>query len=574
MRIGEALLQEGLINSEELGFAIKEQEKSGDRLGDILVGKGFVLKEEMAPFLAKYFNIPYLNLRDNYKDIKTEVIRHVPENLARRFTVLPVSLEDNILTVAMSDPLNFMAVDTIKIKTGFKIKRVVSSEKEIIEATEYCYHQSDRMQKYIDDFVSLEEVPDKIEDFDKLRNEASDPPVVQYVNSLIIQAVNNSVSDIHLKPKQDKVELCFRIDGVLYEQDSPPKSMLPAITTRIKILSNLDISERRRPQDGRFKTLVGQNEIDVRTSCFPTIYGESIVMRVLNTTSPLHGLNKLGFLPEDLIKYRNLIQHPYGLILITGPTGSGKTTTLYCSLNEIKSSEKNMITLEDPVEYRLPFLVQSQINPAIGFDFAKGLRSIVRQDPDIIMVGEIRDKETAEVAIHAALTGHLVFSTLHTNDAASATMRLINMGVEPFLITSSLLGVLAQRLIRCTCNNCRDEYVVKKDVLDKLLVTKDVTKYYKGSGCPKCLNTGYKARMGIFELLIIDEEIRNLILTRASREEVKSIAIKNGMKTLRVSGIEKMKAGLTTPEEVLRVTQTSEENGNNGHNGHIKAVKE
>jgi len=565
MRIGEALLKEGLITLEELDSAIREQESINDRLGDIVVSKGFVSKEEMAPFLARYFNIPYFNLKDAYKDIKIEVFNLVPENLARRFTVMPVSLEDNILIVAVSDPLNFMAVDTIKMKTGFKIKRVVASEKEIIESIDYCYHQNDRMQQYIDDFISLEGAPDKIEDFDKLRSEASDPPVIQYVNSLIIRGVNNSVSDIHLKPKQNKVELSFRIDGVLYKIDPPPKSMLAAITTRIKILSNLDIAERRRPQDGRFKMQIGQNEIDVRTSCFPTIYGESIVMRVLNTTSHLLGLELLGFSPGDLAKYKNLIHYAYGLILITGPTGSGKTTTLYSSLNEIRSAEKNMVTLEDPVEYRLPFLAQSQINPAIGFDFAKGLRSMVRQDPDVIMVGEIRDKETAEVAIHAALTGHLVLSTLHTNDAASATVRLINMGVEPFLITSSLLGVLAQRLIRCICNNCRKEYVVKKDVLEKLALTKETIKYYKGTGCPKCLKSGYKGRLGIFELFVIDDALRNLILSRASSEEIKSLAVKNGMQTLRESGIDKMKAGITTPEEVLRVTQLSETNNNHNH---------
>jgi len=565
MKIGEALLKERLITSEELDSAIKDQKGIFDRLGDILVRKGIVSKEEMAPFLAKYFNIPYFNLKDAFKEIKTEVAKCVPENLARRFTIIPIAAENNILTIAMSDPLNFMAVDTIRMKTGFKIKRVLSSENDIIRAIEYTYHQNAQMQQYIDDFISLETISDKHEDFDKLRSEASDPPVVQYVNSLLIQAINNNASDIHLKPKQNKAELSFRIDGVLYRRDPPPKSMLAAIATRIKILSSLDIAESRRPQDGRFKIQIGQNEVDLRTSCFPTLYGESIVMRVLNTTSQLLELELLGFSENDLVKYKNL-HHSYGLILITGPTGSGKTTTLYSSLNEIKSDEKNMVTLEDPVEYRLPFLDQSQINPAIGFDFAQGLRSMVRQDPDIIMVGEIRDKETAEVAIHAALTGHLVLSTLHTNDAASATVRLINMGVEPFLITSSLLGILAQRLIRCICNHCRKEYLVKEDILEKLSLSTDEIRYYKGTACPKCLNSGYKGRLGIFELLIIDDPIRNLILSRASSTEIKTLAINNGMKTLRESGIDKIKAGITTPEEVLRVTQLSEANGN-GKNG-------
>ena len=559
MRIGEALLKEGLITSKELESAIKEQEKVKERLGNIMVNKGFVSKEEMAPFLAKYFNIPYVKLKDVCKEIKPEVARLIPENLARRFTIMPIALEDNALTIAMSDPLDFLAVDTINMRTGFKVKRAVSSENEIIESIEYCYHQKDRLQTYIEDFISGEQQVERLEDFDKLRTEASDPPVIQYVNSLFIQAVNSDVSDIHLTPKQNKAELSFRIDGILYYQDPPPKTMLMAITSRIKILSNLDIAEHRRPQDGRFKVRAGNREIDVRTSCFPTIYGESIVMRLLNRKQSLIGLEQLGFSAADLIRYRELINRPYGLILNTGPTGSGKTTTLYATLDEIKSADKNMLTLEDPVEYRLPFLQQSQVNPLIGFDFAKGLRSILRQDPDVIMVGEIRDKETAEVAIHAALTGHLVLSTLHTNDAPSATLRLINMGIEPFLITSSLLGVLAQRLIRCICNSCRKEYTVREDILEKLTLTKEVISFQKGTGCPNCINSGYKGRIGIFELLVFNEPMRNLIISRATNEEVRRLACKNGMKVLRESGIDKVKAGITTPEEVLRVTQLAEE---------------
>jgi len=557
MRIGEALLQEGLVNSEELDSALKEQQNTNDRLGLILLNKGVVSTDEMAPFLAKYFSVPYVKVKEIYKEIKPEVIALIPESLARRFNILPISQEENVLTIAMFDPLDFLAVDTIKIKTGLKVKRVVSSEKEIIESIEYCYHQKDRLKGYVEDFIALERTEENLEDFGKLRIEASDPPVVQYVESLFIQAANSDVSDIHLIPKQDKTELCFRIDGVLYHLDPPPKSMLNAITTRIKILSNMDIAERRRPQDGRFKVRVANNEIDVRTSCFPNIYGESIVMRLLNRSSVLLGLEQLGFYPRDLARYKDLIHRPYGLILITGPTGSGKTTTLYSSLNEIKSSEKNMLTLEDPVEYRLPFLRQSQVNPVIGFDFASGLRSILRQDPDIIMVGEIRDKETAEVAIHAALTGHLVLSTLHTNDAASAAIRLINMGIEPFLITSSLLGVLAQRLLRCICSRCGKEYSVKKDILHKLGLDQDIISFKKGTGCSNCMNSGYKGRVGIYELLTFDESIRNLVILRPTSEDIKSLACKHGMKTLRDSGIEKIKAGITTPEEVLRVTQLS-----------------
>jgi type IV pilus assembly protein PilB len=558
MKIGEALIKSGLITPLQLEMALKEQEKTKERLGDIIIKMGFVAHQKMAPFLSEYFHLPFVKLKDIYKEIKPEVIKLVPEELAYRFSIIPIATEDSRLTIAMFDPLDVVAIDTLKIKTGFKITKVVASENEIIEAIEYCYHQLPRLAEHINDFIQLETQIDSEEDFEKLRTKASDPPVVKYVNSLIIQAVNTLASDIHLQPKQDIADLRFRIDGSLYSIDPPPKTMLAAITTRIKILANLDIAEHRLPQDGRFKVKVGSSEIDLRISCFPTIYGESITMRILDTSSPLLGLEHLGFMPEDLQKYKDLIHHSHGLILVTGPTGSGKTTTLYASLNEIKSTEKNIITLEDPVEYRLSFIQQSQVNPAIGFDFARGLRSILRQDPDIIMVGEIRDKETAEIAIHAALTGHLVFATLHTNDSAGATVRLINMGVEPFLITSSLLGVLAQRLIRCICGGCRQEHRVEKKVLKKLSLNEDITKFFKGRGCPKCLNSGYKGRTGIFELLLANENIRNLILSRASSEVIKRQAKENGMNTLQENGIEKIKTAITTPEEVLQVTQEAE----------------
>jgi type IV pilus assembly protein PilB len=562
MRIGEALIKNRLIAPLDLEKALKEQEKTREKLGEVVTRLGFVNPDELLSFLASFFDVPFINLKDTYKDIKPEVVKLISEELAYRFMLMPVNIEDGHLLLAMADPLDVLAVDAIKIKTGLRIKRAFASRKDISQAIEYCYHQFQRLKEHVNDFIELEtDRSYKDEDSEKLRVEASDPPVVQYVNSLIIQALHGYASDIHIKPKQDSVELNFRIDGVLYNIDPPPKEMFAAINTRIKILANLDITEHRLPQDGRFKVKFGINEVDIRTSCFPTIYGESIVMRLLDVSKPLLGLEDLGFSRFDLIRFRKITRYSYGLILVTGPTGSGKTTTLYSVMNEIQSKEKNMITLEDPVEYRLPFLQQSQINAGIGFDFARGLRSILRQDPDIIMVGEIRDKDTAEIAIHAALTGHLVFSTLHTNDASSAAVRLMNMGVEPFLITSSLLGVLAQRLIRCICPHCREEYTASEEVMNKIYAgnKNKSSSYFRGKGCPKCFNSGFKGRTGIFELLMPDDEIRNLMLSKASSEEVRHKAQQNGMKTLRDDGLKKLKDGITTPEEVLRVTQETQE---------------
>ena len=561
MRIGEVFKNAGLISPDALETALKEQETTHDRLGDIMLRNGVVTHEQMAPVLAEYFQIPFVQIKEIYKDLDPGIIDFISSELAYRFTAIPIDQKDGSLTVAMFDPLNLHALDTFRLKTGLKIKCVMAIESDIKEAIEYCYHNLPRMKEHIDNFIELE-VKDNIDlkdEPDSMQFGADDQPVVQYVKSLIVQAVNNRASDILLQPKQDKAELRMRIDGILYHNDPPPKAMLAAISARIKILSGLDIAEKRLPQDGRFKVLIGRSEVDIRTSCFPTIYGESVVMRILDTSTPLLGLTELGFNGHDLEEFRKIVRFPYGLILVTGPTGSGKTTTLYTTLNEIKSAEKNIITLEDPVEYRLPFIQQSQVNANIGFDFARGLRSILRQDPDIIMVGEIRDKETAEIAIHAALTGHLVFATLHTNDAAGATVRLINMGVEPFLITSSLLGVVAQRLIRTICHHCRHEYDVSKEDLSKFSLDSKIKTLARGKGCSKCFKSGYKGRKGIYELLVPNENIRRLILNNSSSEEIRSAAQKVGMTTLRQAGIEKLKNNETTMEEILRITQETEE---------------
>ena len=566
MKIGETLRKAGLLTEEELNRALDEQKISHDRLGDIILKMGFVTPESLAPALATYFRIPFVNLREIYKDISAELIDTIPEELATRFNVIPIEIRENTLIVATFDPLNLLAIDTLRMKTGYKIECVVASEDDIKEAIDYCYHNLPRMHQHIKKFIDTElEVADGVEAApqDRLGADvnygAGDQPVVQFVRSLIVQAVNSRASDIHLQPKQERAELRFRVDGVLRPIEPPPLEMLSAINTRIKILANLDIAEKRLPQDGRFKINIAGHEVDLRVSTFPTIYGESVVLRLLDTTAPLLGLDQLGMLDQDLVRFRAMLKKPYGLILVTGPTGSGKTTTLYTCLNEIKSADKNIITLEDPVEYRLPFIQQSQINPTIGFDFARGLRSILRQDPDIIMVGEIRDQETAEIAMHAALTGHLVFATLHTNDAAGAPVRLMKMGVEPFLITSSVLGVIAQRLIRLICDNCREPYDISEDMWRQFGLQRNGYQICHGRGCPNCMSSGYVGRKGIYELLVPNDDIRKAILDGKSSEEVRQTATQNGMRTLRQIGLEYLKRGKTTPEEILRVTQETEE---------------
>ncbi len=565
MKIGETLKQAGLLTSDELDRALDEQKISHDRLGDIVLRMGFATPESMAPALAKYFRIPFINLKDFYKSLPADLIDTVPEELAKRFNIIPIELKDNTLIVATFDPLNLLAIDTLRMKTGHKIECVIAAEDDIKEAIEYCYHNLPRMRQHIKKFIDTEMETAEIEsDFcedaeSAVTYEAGDQPVVQFVRSLIVQAVNSRASDIHLQPKQDRAELRLRVDGVLHHNDPPPLEMLAAINTRIKILANLDIAEKRLPQDGRFKINIAGHEVDLRVSSFPTIYGESVVMRLLDTSAPLLGLPQLGMLDEDLVKFRKMLAKPYGLILVTGPTGSGKTTTLYTALNEIKSDEKNIITLEDPVEYRLPFIQQSQVNANIGFDFARGLRSILRQDPDVIMVGEIRDQETAEIAIHAALTGHLVFSTLHTNDAAGAPVRLVKMGVEPFLITSSIIGVIAQRLIRMICPDCKQPFNGDADLFHQLGVSITDHTYYYGRGCSKCMNSGYSGRKGIYEVLMPNENIRRAILDGESSDVVRQQAQLAGMRPLREIGMEYLRNGFTTPEEILRVTQETEE---------------
>lgn len=559
MRIGEALLAEGLIANDQLEKAMEVQrtQKKREPLGETIVKLGFVSSEQMTYFISRYLNFQLIELKAMYKTIPLSLIQLIPEEMALRFMIFPISLIEDTLTLAMYDPLDIIAEDAVRVKTGFKIKRVISFKQDILEAIEYCYHQLPQLKEQIEDFIDQDAQEQATYQTEESQHvEANDPPVVKYVYQLIVQAVNVGASDIHINPKQDSVDLRLRIDSVLCNIDAPPKSMFAAIVTRIKILSDLDIAERRQPQDGRFKMKVGTQDVDVRVSCFPTIYGENVVMRILNTSSPLLGLSQLGMRDDDLTRYQKMIHQPHGLILVTGPTGSGKTTTLYATLSEIQSAEKNMITLEDPVEYRLPFLQQSQVHASIGFNFASGLRSILRQDPDVVMIGEIRDRETAEIAIQASLTGHLVLSTLHTNDAVGAPVRLMNMGVEPFLLASSLIGVFAQRLVRRICPHCKKEYTLSDQAWSSLELPSNSFTPYHGEGCDECFNRGYRGRTALFEVLTINDPIRELITKRASSEDIRNAAREAGMKTLFESGIDKMRDGVTTIDEVLRVTES------------------
>ncbi|MGE0268658.1 MAG: GspE/PulE family protein [Candidatus Omnitrophota bacterium] len=527
--LGEMLLEHNIITDDQW-MKVQSAVKSGESVRKSLIKTGFVSEEDMVNFLAEQMSIPRIDLNSHLIDPK--LIELVPEDLARKHQIIPVLKIGSTLTCVMADVFNLLALDEVMLRTGLTVEQAIATEKEIQKAIDEHYTVKGTMQEVI---RSLEEQKplfreDDLE-ADQLKNIGEEPPVIKLVNMTIMQAVSEGVSDIHIEPDEDALKVRYRVDGVLSEQSDFPRHLQSAIISRIKILSNMNIAERRKPQDGRFQLQIGRRQIDIRVSCMPTIYGENIVMRLLDQGSMLLHLKETGFQKEVLEKYIKLLYQPNGIILVTGPTGSGKTTTLYASLNEINTPEKNIVTIEDPVEYRLKGIRQIQINPSVDLTFATGLRSILRQDPDIIMVGEIRDLETAEIAVQAALTGHLVLATLHTNNAAGAVARLIDMGIEPFLISSSLTGVLAQRLVRRICQDC------------------------SGKGCPKCHQSGYKTRTGIYELMRVTDPLRQLIIKKASSEDINQEAVNSGMITLREDGMKKVDQGITTREEILRVTQ-------------------
>lgn len=562
--LGDILVEKGYVNKENLEIALSEQKKTGQRLGQVLLKLGFLTEKQLATALAEQLEIPLADL-DNEK-IDKKALSLIDRDFCIKNKLIPLRIEENILKIAMADPLDVYVIDELFKKTGYKINTLVTYERQIIQAIDKYYGSYSSVDKIISELEQKSDiradeikVEEERKDITALEEAAQQAPIINLVNTVLATGIKLKASDIHIEPQQDYVRVRYRVDGILQEGARLPKETELPVVSRLKIMSKLDIAERRIPQDGRIKVKVGSDEVDMRVATLPTLYGEKVVMRIIDTTRVYVDLNKLGFQPETQAKYERLISRPNGIILVTGPTGCGKTSTLYASLNKINSIDKNIITIEDPVEFPLPGINQVQINPKAGLTFASGLRAFLRQDPNIIMVGEIRDRETAEIAIHAALTGHLVLSTLHTNDSPGALTRLIDMGIEPFLVSSSVIGVLAQRLVRMICPECKEEYFPPVAILEQLgLNKKENLKFYKGKGCLTCRETGYLGRTGIFELLIMNGEIAELVVAKATSRDICRVAVKYGMESLREDGIRKALSGITTLEEVLRVTQEEE----------------
>jgi type IV pilus assembly protein PilB len=561
-RLGELLVKEQLITPLQLRRAVDSQRGSGGRLGHELTKLGYIDENELTSFLSKQYGVPSINLSDI--ELDPDVLKLLKKEVVTRHQVVPVNRSGNTLIVAMADPSNIFAIDDIKFITKFHIEVVVASEQAIADAIEQFYTSNVSFDEVMMDFDAEDEEFDFEQDDEEdinvldLEKSAGDAPVVKLVNLILLDAIRKNASDIHVEPYEKSMRIRYRIDGVLYEVMKPPLKLKNAIISRFKIMSNLDIAERRLPQDGRIKMKLGRGkEMDFRVSVLPVLWGEKIVLRLLDKSNLQLDMTKLGFEPKTLATYKEMIAKPYGMILITGPTGSGKTTTLYSTLSELNKTTTNICTAEDPVEFNLFGINQVQMHDDIGLNFASALRSFLRQDPDIIMVGEIRDFETAEIAVKAALTGHLVLSTLHTNDAPSSVSRMLNMGIEPFLVASSVNLIGAQRLARQICKDCREPIEVPAQVLIDLGVAPEQVEdfqVYRGKGCGTCNNTGYKGRIGLYEIMFFNDEIGEFVLNGASTLELKREAVRQGMRTLRASGIAKINEGMTSIEEVVRVT--------------------
>ncbi|MDN4617466.1 ATPase, T2SS/T4P/T4SS family [Paenibacillus sp. PsM32] len=545
-KLGDLLFESGLISQEQLQQALTEQNKSKRKLGDVLIAQGFITEQQLIEVLELQLGIPHVSL---FKyQIDPAITQIIPESMAKRYQVLPFMKDGSKLTVAMVDPLDYFAIEDLRMTTGFRIEPAISSRDELQRAIAHYYGLRDSMSLMMGELPSQDEIEET-----EITDEAS--PIVRLVNQMIQQAVHLKASDIHVDPGENDVVIRYRIDGVLRTERHLPKQMQGFITARLKIMAKLNIAERRLPQDGRIKLQFDLKMVDIRVSSLPTMHGEKIVLRLLDLSTGVKPVEQLGFDRKNAVWFREMIEQPYGILLITGPTGSGKTTTLYSALNLLNTESANVITIEDPVEYQLEGVNQVQVNPGIGLTFASGLRSILRQDPNIVMVGEIRDDETAEIAVRASLTGHLVLSTIHTNDAVSTVMRLRDMGIEPYLIASSLIGIVAQRLVRRICSDCKESYPPtdqEKIVLESHGL--DVQVLHRGKGCGNCNNTGYRGRVAIQEVLKIDKTLRRIITEGAAIEEIRNAAKDQEMVTLMNDGLHKVIEGITTVQEVMRET--------------------
>jgi general secretion pathway protein E len=542
-RLGEILIARQKIDSEELDRALELQQERGDKLGKILVDMGLIAQRDVLAALSDQLGLPLVSVEG--PPPAAPELEGLPERFLRQCRVFPISLVDSTLTLAMADPLDFETVAAVRAFSGFEIRTVLAAEQEILDAIDKHYGESDRQ-------TLLPEGDDgqATADLEHLRDMASEAPVIRLVNAMIAEAVEKRASDIHIEPFEKEFRVRFRIDGVLFNQETPPRELKAAIISRLKLMAKLNIAERRLPQDGRIKLKILGREVDLRVSTLPTLYGESVVMRLLDrSTGDFYDLRSLGFDDRMLGRMEYFTALPHGIFLVTGPTGSGKSTTLYSALKQINLPDKKIITIEDPVEYQMDGINQIHVNPQIGLTFAAGLRHIVRQDPDVIMVGEIRDRETADIAIRAALTGHLVFSTLHTNDAPSAIQRLTDMGIETYLITSSLVAVLAQRLVRVICRHC------KQSAGHTLAPDGELVETFHGAGCEECRGTGYSSRVGIFEMMELNDEMRRRIMNNEDAAALTQASRRNGMRNLREDGWKKVREGFTTVAEVMRVTQ-------------------
>ena len=569
---GELLVAKGLLSREELEEVLNVQRERGGRLGEVLLRLKMLNDEDVTRTLAEYLSIEYIKLND-VNIIDMDVARSLPENIAKRFCLAAVREEEDKIVIVMADPLNVVAIDTVTLKMKRQIRAAISSPKEISRAIELIYHGSDVEEQRLRDLVELEIGTGIEQEKDSLIEDITDSevsgdmgatkaPVIRFVDLLLSQAVKSRASDIHIEPQEKSTSVRMRIDGVLQHMVPPAKKMQSAVVARIKILAKMDIAERRLPQDGRLRIKISNRDIDVRVSAIPTIYGEKIVMRILDSGAVSHNLDQLGLESDLLEEFKTMLSQPHGIVVVTGPTGSGKSTTLYSALNYLKNPTKNITTVEDPVEYRLAGINQIQVKPEIDLDFAKCLRAILRQDPDIILIGEIRDKETVEIAIKASLTGHLVLSTFHTNDAPSAISRLLYMGIERYLLASSLNLVIAQRLVRKICSNCKEKVTLADEVLSRLKISGEQAAgavFHRGKGCNSCQGTGYSGRLPIFEFLPVDKDIGEKIIAAESESQIRASAREKGYGGLLESGVGKVLQGLTTAEEVLSVAFTGKD---------------